>query len=226
MEAASDFAKRMAQTMDETRSALKLAAEDMARFYDQDHREAEVFQPGDKVWLDGRNIKTVRPTKKMDDRWFGPFVIDKAVSRNAYKLKLTHAFAQLYPVFHVSLLRHFQPDQIAERPQHDHPEPELVDGEPEYEVKELLDSKLIRRRLHYLVSFKGYGPEDNQWLPEENLGNAREAIAEFHRLNPSAPRRISAAAMQALMFRKYENLTEVLPPPKPITTISRRVAES
>lgn len=67
VEAANEFAKRMAQTMEETRSALKRAAEDMARFYDVDHQEAEVFQPGDKVWLDGRNINTDRPKKKLDD---------------------------------------------------------------------------------------------------------------------------------------------------------------
>ncbi|MBW0523454.1 hypothetical protein O181_063169 [Austropuccinia psidii MF-1] len=31
------------------------------------------FQPGDKVWLAFKNIKTTRPTKKLSERWFGPF---------------------------------------------------------------------------------------------------------------------------------------------------------
>lgn len=222
MEAANEFTKRMAKTMEETCSALKMAAEEMARYHDAHHEEAEVFEVGDKVWLDGRNIKTSRPTKKLDDRWFGPFVIDKAASRNAYRLKLTPTFSKLYPVFHVSLLRRFVPDVIEERPRPTHPEPEIVDDEPEYEVEAILDSRLIRKHLHYLVSFKGYGPEENQWLPVENI-HAPDLIADFHRLNPGAPRRVSAAVMHQLMFRKYEGLTE-LPkdtPPHHIPSIRR-----
>ena len=146
-------------------------------------------------------------------------------SRNAYKLKLTKAFAKLYPVFHVSLLRRFHPDPIAERPQPTHPEPELIEGELEYEIDKVLDSKMMHRKLHYLVSFKGYGPEENEWLPAENI-TAPGAIADFHRQNPSAPRRVSEQVMRSLMFRQYENLTQPQPSPPPIHTISRRVAES
>lgn len=129
MEAANEFAERMAKVMEETRAALKLAAEDMARHYDAHHAEAEKFVVGDKVWLDGRNIKTTRPTKKLDDRRFGPFTITKVLSRNTYT-----AFAKLHPVFHVSLLWRCDPDEIAERPAPSHPEPELVGGELEYKV--------------------------------------------------------------------------------------------
>jgi len=139
VEAADDFAQRMAKTLEETRSALKLAADDMARFYDVDHQEAEVFEVGDKVWLDGRNIKTDRPTKKLDDRWFGPFQVTKAHSRNAYRLKLTPGFAKIYPVFHVSFIV-----SNLIRSQRDPAEPVIVDGEPEYEVDKILDSKLLK----------------------------------------------------------------------------------
>ena len=131
VEAANEFRDRMVKVMEETRASLKLAAEDMARYYDAHHQEAEVFQVGDKVWLDGRNIKTQRPTKKLDDRWFGPFKVTKVLSRAGYKLALTPAFAKLHPVFHVSLLRRFHPDQIAERPEPDRPGPVDVDGEKE-----------------------------------------------------------------------------------------------
>jgi len=225
VEAVNEFTQRMAKTLEETRSALRMAAEDMARYYDAHREEAETFVSGDKVWLDGRNIKTTRPTKKLDDRWFGPFKVEKPVSRNAYKLKLTKAFAQLYPVFHVSLLRRCHPDQITERPQPSRPDPELVGDHLEYEIDKVLDSKLVRSHLHYLVSFKGYGPEENLWLPEENI-TAPEAIADFRRLNPSAPRRISANVMKELMFRKYENLTTPSTPVAPINTITRRATKS
>ncbi|MBW0510238.1 hypothetical protein O181_049953 [Austropuccinia psidii MF-1] len=31
------------------------------------------FEPGDKVWLASKNNKTTRPTKKLLERWLGPF---------------------------------------------------------------------------------------------------------------------------------------------------------
>ena len=184
-----------------------------------------MFEVGDKVWLSGKNINTTRPTKKLDVLWHGPFAVEKVVSRSAYKLKLTKSYAKLYPVFHVSLLRRHHPDEIAERPQLERPEPELVGDHEEYQVSEVLNSRLRNRRLEYLVSFKGYGPEENEWLPEENLENAKEAIAEFRHKNPGAPRRISATVMNELMFRAYENLTQP-PPSAPITSVTRRGVES
>jgi hypothetical protein len=65
-----------------------------------------------------------------------------------------------------------------------------------------LDSRLFNRQLQYLVSFKGYGPEENLWLAERNI-NAPRLISQFHRKHPSAPRRISAIAFQALPFQRY-----------------------
>ena len=71
------------------------------------------------------------------------------------------------------------------------------------------------------------GPEHNSWEPADNLANAPELTAEFHQTNPSAPRRLSAAAIQSLMFRRYEALTEVPPPPQRWEDGSTcRVAES
>ena len=183
---------------------------------------------GDKVWLDGRHIKTQRPIKKLDDRWFGPFEIQKVLSRNAYRLKLPQSFRRVHPVFHVSLLRRWNPDLIAERPQPTNPEPILADnGEPEYEVECVLDSRMHYRKLQYLVQWKGYGPEHNSWEPADNLANCPELVNKFHQLNSSAPRRISAASLQALMFQRYEDLTQTPQPEHSWEAGStRRVAES
>ncbi|MBW0512796.1 hypothetical protein O181_052511 [Austropuccinia psidii MF-1] len=48
------------------------------------------FQPGDKVWLSSKNIKTTRPTKKLSERWLGPFEDLKKIGSHAYHLKLPH----------------------------------------------------------------------------------------------------------------------------------------
>ncbi|MBW0590054.1 hypothetical protein O181_129769 [Austropuccinia psidii MF-1] len=37
------------------------------------------FQPGDKVWLVSKKIKTTRPTKKLSEIWLGPFEVLKKI---------------------------------------------------------------------------------------------------------------------------------------------------
>jgi hypothetical protein len=204
IEAAEQFVDRIEKIREEAQSALKQAAEDMARFHNRHRGKQMSLKVGDKVWLESRNIKTKRPTKKLDDKWFGPFPITQVISENAYKLKLTRAFAGIHPVFHVTLLRKAPLDEIEERPRAEHPPPVIdAEGKIAYEVEGVLDSRLRRGKLEYLMKFVGYGPEWNEWIPEEEAQGSRDLIAQFHRKNPSAPRRISATSFESLPFQKY-----------------------
>ena len=62
------------------------------------------LQPGDRVWISTKNIRTTRPTPKLSERYIGPFPIDKAISKVAYRVSLPEHLRALHPVFHVSLL--------------------------------------------------------------------------------------------------------------------------
>ena len=182
IEAVDEFTRRIQKATEEARSALRQAAEDMARFHDAHRGRKTVFKVGDKVWLDSRNIKTTRPTKKLDDRWFGPFPIAEVISDNAYKLQLTPPFARVHPVFNITLLRRFNPDEIKERPKPTQPLPTIdEEGEEVYEVERILDSRDRRGRREYLVSWKDFGPEHNSWEPVKNLTGAQRLISQFHR---------------------------------------------
>ena len=56
----------------------------------------------------------------------------------------------------------------------------LIDGEPEYQVEQILDSrKRGRRTREYLVQWEGYGSEHNTWEPECNLENAPDKVQFF-----------------------------------------------
>ena len=210
LEAVDEFVKRMKQATEEAKSALRQAASDMARFYDTHRQTPPEYAKGDKVWLDAENITTTRPTKKFDDKWFGPFPIDKVISPTAYRLKLTRNFQRIHPVFHVSKLRPFQADTILERHQPPPPKPVITTaGDTEYEVENILDSRLHRAKLQYLVKWKGYGPEENSWEPESNLANSKKLLDQFHHAHPNSPRRIAAAIWDHLPFTRFENFTEV-----------------
>ena len=67
------------------------------------------------------------------------------------------------------------------------PEAVEVEGTPEYEVEQILNSRLKRGKLEYLVKWSGYTDDYNTWKPESNLDNSKEAINDFHKTNPCAP---------------------------------------
>ena len=146
------------------------------------------YNEGDLVWLEATNIASRRPSRKLDHRRLGPFVVQGKVGSSSYRLRLPDASTH-HAVFNQDLLQPFKPgafpNQIASPP----PPPDIVDGEEEWEVESILDSRFSRRQLQYLVRWTGYDdPSSDTWEPADGLGNAQEAIAEFHRLYPAKPR--------------------------------------
>ncbi|MBW0520456.1 hypothetical protein O181_060171 [Austropuccinia psidii MF-1] len=65
---------------------LEFAMNQFKRYADKSRASPPVFNPGDMVWLSSKNIKSTRPTKKLSERWLGPFPILKKVSTHAYHL--------------------------------------------------------------------------------------------------------------------------------------------
>ena len=69
---------------------------------------APAYSVGDHVWLDARNIRTNRQSKKLDWKNLGPFPVTQMVSSHAYRLDLPDSM-KIHPVFHVSLLQPASP---------------------------------------------------------------------------------------------------------------------
>ena len=141
------------------------------------------FNAGDKVYLNAKNIKSMRPSKKLDYKYYGPYVIEKPVGKQAYKLKLPANMGKIHNVFHVSLLEPFKGGDRGD----DEPPPIELDGEDQWEIQEILDSKIYYDKLQYYVTWLGYPSTDDQWLSEHELQNARELIEQFHQRYPGKP---------------------------------------
>lgn len=61
-----------------------------------------------------------------------------------------------------------------------------MDGEEEYEVDEILDSRRRNNQLQYLVHFKGWPDSEQEWIPAKDMGNAPEIVKVFHEQHPDA----------------------------------------
>jgi hypothetical protein len=145
---------------------------------------APAYQVGDSVWLDARNIRTKRASKKLDWKNLGPYKVVKVVSSHAYRLELPDT-VNIHPVFHVSLLRpaadesEYLPGQ-----RNPPPGPVEVDEDLEYFVESVEDVRYNKRkRTHeYLVKWTGY--DEPTWEPADALDDA-EAVDDFYRRYPN-----------------------------------------
>src|SRR5258708_25915242 len=129
----------MSQMQEEAKAALEHAADEMAQYYDHQRSPTPVYEVGAKVWLNTQNYTTTHPTKKLDHKWLGPFVIKKVVSATAIKLHLSPCEQGIHPVISISNICPYCPDPILEHLLNLHPNPILIDGSEEYEVESIVD---------------------------------------------------------------------------------------
>ena len=94
---------------------------------------------------------------------------------------------EIHPVFHVSLL-----DPVARDALEGHIPPKepyvVIDGEKEYEVEEILDSKKAKNSniVKYLVKWFRY--DNPTWEPRKNITHADDLLEDFHTRYPTKPR--------------------------------------
>ena len=148
-------------------------------------KEGRKFQKGDLVWLEGRNLKTDQPTSKLAAKRHGPFPVAQVLSPVTYQLTLLEQW-KIHPVFHVDLLTPYK-ETAFHGDNYTRPPPDLINDEEEYEVEQVLDSRVRGRncKVQYLVKWVGYPDSDNQWLDVDQL-TADDAIKEFQQRHPKA----------------------------------------
>lgn len=168
----------------------------MKRQYDKRTREAYQYQPGDLVWLEGTHIRTDRPTKKLEDRRYGPFKIIKQVGASAYHLDLPKTWRGIHPVLNESVLTPYHhpefPSQSVTKPTAS--TAVAVEADNTYEVEEVINSKYdARDRLQYHVKYKDKPRSEWEWIPATKLKTyAKDKIDAFHRSVPGAPRPLAS----------------------------------
>jgi hypothetical protein len=147
--------------------------ERQAKYYNKRH-EPKLFKRGEFVKLSTRNLKL--KDKKLQQRWIGPLRVLKRIGVQAYQLALPEKYARLHDVFPVQLIEEYKPRE--DQPLL--PMPDLED-EDEWEIEEVKDKTKIKEEVHYLIKWAGWPTEYNQWIPEQNMENAQEAIQDFER---------------------------------------------
>ncbi len=185
--ASNTFVSKMREVHATAKKSLEKAALQMKAQYDKSKWPAIEYKAGDKVWLDTTNLHLPRPKKKLDNKRTGPFEIKSKKGTSAYTLKLL-ANWKIHPTFNESLLTPYIPPAFPNQEQPPPPLPDLINSEEVYEIEKFLNSRqrrvqgkqgeLPRTVTDYFIKWKGYGPESNSWVQEDNM-DADELIEEF-----------------------------------------------
>jgi hypothetical protein len=168
--AAAELATRIRTSVERAQTLLRSAQQRQKRFADERRRERS-FAVGTPVLLSTKNLRLRTPgTQKLMPLFVGPFPIVKRIGSLAYQLELPVALKRLHNVFHVSLLRpyHTPPERQPTAPM-----PLLLDEEGDwYEVEDVLAHRTTKGRhpkLQYLIKWKGFGADHNEWRNERDL---------------------------------------------------------
>jgi hypothetical protein len=139
------------------------------------------FKEGDLVRVSAAHFRTLSGAAKLNKKWLGPFPIIKMRGPNAAELELPSTL-RVHPVINVSQLK------LERSGGYDHgdeppPDPEVVDGEEEFEVEDILEHRVRKygkgTREEYKVLWKGYPKWEATWEPKAHLANASQVLQAY-----------------------------------------------
>jgi len=146
------------------------------RIQQQSEQTTEVrsFVIEERVYLRTNNIHVKQQSKKLNNKSIEPFKVKRNIKGLSYKLDLLKEM-RIHPVFHTFMLQccnQFIPLQTTET---------SVESDKEYQVKNILEKRMISGKTHYLIKWKGYNTSENTWEPKENLLNCAKTLQQFER---------------------------------------------
>jgi hypothetical protein len=173
--AARELAQKIQDKQDKLKIELKKLQERQEKQANKHKTERPILEEGDKVYLSRKNIKTRRPSNKLDFRKLGPYEVRAKISDTVYELKLPEE-TRVHPRFHISLLEPAPKEVPLSN--------EQVMGEAEYEVEQIKAHRKRRGQTEYLVKWKGYDENENTWEPAKHLKNAPLILERYWAQQP------------------------------------------
>jgi len=150
----------------------------MKKQFDKKRRNPQRLKVGDNVWLENKNIQSNQPSKKLDDKRYRPFKISKDIGSGAFQLELPEGW-MIHNVFNKDLLTQCVEPKFKGQHEESAPPLMIINEEEEYEVEEVRKHRKHGRETQYLVYWKEYGDEHDQWIVEMELPHAKEAIEDY-----------------------------------------------
>jgi hypothetical protein len=150
---AGDYLDELQKATTAVEKSLSRAKQEMKKKWDKSKREEELYKEGDLVLVQSEYLPSKRPSRKLDDKWRGPFKVIRKRGIAIYELDLPPTW-QGHQVFNSSRMKRFVEAVFPGQPRAgSRPDPIITnEGREEYEVHEVLDKKTTKKGVEYLVS--------------------------------------------------------------------------
>ena len=138
------------------------------------------FKIKNKMMLFTKNLKNVRPKKKLFYKFTKFFEIENVVESQTYRLCLPDQW-RIHFVFHVSLLElYYTNANIVSSAKI-----VLMSEDEEYEVKDILKNKKKWKKFYYFVRWKEFPLCEDNWIFKHYLTNAQDMLKRYHKRKSS-----------------------------------------
>ena len=112
------------------------------------------------VWFIPRNVQTTRPCKQLDYKKIALFKVLAKIEPSTYKLDFPDT-KKIHHTIHISLLERYEDNRLLSQTQ-ECPPRIIIEGEPEYKLEEIIDTRLYYGKLQYPTKWPGYLPEHDK----------------------------------------------------------------
>ena len=163
---AEERARQLRDSRNRIVAAHQYAQTQYQKWYNKG-RKPHSFKKDDWVMLSTKHLRQRRPSRKLANKFEGPFQIEKVVGDHglAYQLRLPQRL-KIHPTFPITSLEPYRP-RSGEAPA----SPLNTDllPEPSYEVEAILGHEGKGRNRRYLIKWKGYDHTENTLEPRWNI---------------------------------------------------------
>ena len=139
----------------------------------QKSEKEKIFKKEDKVYLQIRNLNLKEEMKKLRHTAKESFQMIRNIRNTTYELEISNF--KIHNVFSAFLLNKADLSTSLTKTLR------VKTREKEYEISEILRKRKNMRRKKFLISWKDFESENNQWESEQNVKHARRAVAKFRK---------------------------------------------
>jgi len=108
----------------------------MKKQFDKRRKNPQGLKVREHMWLENKNIQSNRPSKKLDNKRYGPFRIIKNIGLGAFQLELPESW-MIHSVFNKDLLTRCVEPKFKGQHKEPAPPPTIINEEEEYKVEEV-----------------------------------------------------------------------------------------
>ena len=173
-----EFLIGLQKSWERANKVMEEVQKNMKKQFNKKRRTPQGLKIGDNMWLENKNIHLNQPLKKLDNKRYRLFRISKNIGSGAFELELPEGW-MIHNVFNKDLLTQCTEPKFKEQHMELAPPPMIINEEEEYEIEEVRMHQKQGKEMQYLVHWKGYKDEHNQWIAETGLPHTREVIEDY-----------------------------------------------